>query len=91
MSDLGPLGLSLRVAALATLLIVAVGLPVAWVLARRHFPGKSLIAGLLVLPLVLPPTVLGYYLLQVLGRRRRSGTGWSRRSGSRWCSTGRAR
>ena len=50
-------------------MIVAVGLPAAWVLARRDFPGKALVAGLLVLPLVLPPTVLGYYLLQVLGRR----------------------
>src|SRR6185437_2852932 len=69
MSDLGPLGLSLRVAALATLLIVAVGLPAAWVLARRDFPGKSLAPGILILPLVLPPTVLGYFLLQMLGRR----------------------
>ena len=69
MSDLGPLGLSLRVSALATLLIVAVGTPVAWLLARRAFPGKALLGGVLVLPLVLPPTVLGYYLLQVLGRR----------------------
>jgi molybdate transport system permease protein len=69
MSDLGPLGLSLRVAALATMLIVTVGLPAAWVLARVNFPGKALVAGVLVLPLVLPPTVLGYYLLQILGRR----------------------
>ena len=69
MSDLGPLGLSLKVASLATGLIVAVGLPVAWVLARVSFRGKALVAGILVLPLVLPPTVLGYYLLQVLGRR----------------------
>src|SRR5689334_19775468 len=69
MTDLGPLWLSLRVAAFATALIVAVGLPVAWVLARVNFRGKALVAGILVLPLVLPPTVLGYYLLQVLGRR----------------------
>ena len=92
MNDLGPFWLSLRVAALATLLIVAVGLPAgagSW--RGRDFPGKGLVAGLLVLPLVLPPTVLGYYLLQVLGRRRCSGTGWSRRWGSRWSSTGRAR
>src|SRR5262249_27776784 len=69
MSELAPFLLSLRVAAMATLLIVAFGLPAAWVLARRDFPGKALIAGILILPLVLPPTVLGYYLLQVLGRR----------------------
>jgi molybdate transport system permease protein len=69
MTDLTPIWLSLRVAALATLLIVAFGLPVAWVLARRDFSGKALVAGILVLPLVLPPTVLGYYLLQILGRK----------------------
>ena len=91
MNDLGPFWLSLRVAALATVLIVAVGLPAAWVLARWRFPGKALVAGLLVLPLVLPPTVLGYYLLQILGRRAWSGTGWSRRWASRSSSTGRVR
>ncbi len=91
MNDLAPFWLSLRVAGLATVLIVAFGLPTAWVLARRDFPGKGLVAGLLILPLVLPPTVLGYYLLQVLGRRRRSGDGWRPRWGSPWYSTGRAR
>lgn len=69
MPVLGPFWLSLKVASLATGLIVAIGLPAAWILARRQFPGKSLLAGVLILPLVLPPTVLGYYLLQVLGRR----------------------
>ena len=67
--DLAPLWLSLRVASLATVAIVAPGLPLALLLARGRFPGKGLLAGVLVLPLVLPPTVLGYYLLQVLGRR----------------------
>ena len=69
MTELEPFWLSLRVASAATLLIVTVGLPAALVLARGQFTGKSLVAGLLVLPLVLPPTVLGFYLLQVLGRR----------------------
>jgi molybdate transport system permease protein len=69
MNELAPFWLSIRVAGLATLLIVAVGLPVALVLARLHFRGKGLVAGVLLLPLVLPPTVLGYYLLIVLGRR----------------------
>lgn len=67
--DLAPLWLSLRVASLATALIVALGVPIALVLARGRFPGKGLVSGILVLPLVLPPTVLGYYLLQILGRR----------------------
>jgi molybdate transport system permease protein len=69
MSDLGPFWLSLRVASVATLLIVALGMPLALLLARRGFPGKSLVAGILVLPLVLPPSVTGFYLLQLLGRR----------------------
>jgi molybdate transport system permease protein len=69
MIELGPLWLSVQVAATATVLIVAVGLPIAFLLARLRFPGKGLLAGVLVLPLVLPPTVLGYLLLQVLGRR----------------------
>jgi molybdate transport system permease protein len=69
MSELGPFWLSLRVATLATVIIVAVGLPVALFLARARFPGKPVLAGILALPLVLPPTVLGYYLLALLGRR----------------------
>ena len=69
MSDFGPFWLSLRVAALATVVIVAAGMPIALLLARARFPGKGLVAGILVLPLVLPPTVLGFYLLQIFGRR----------------------
>ena len=68
-ADLAPFWLSLRVALLATTLIVLVGVPTALILARARFPGKSLIAGLLVLPLVMPPTVLGYGLLLLLGRQ----------------------
>lgn len=74
-ADLGPLGLSLKVAACATLLVVALGLPISLALARSRFPGKGLLAGALVLPLVLPPTVLGYLLLQILGKRTWFG-GW---------------
>jgi molybdate transport system permease protein len=44
-------------------------MPLAFLLARTRFPGKSLFAGILILPLVLPPTVMGFYLLQLLGRR----------------------
>ena len=75
MADLAPLWLSLQVAAAATAVIVALGLPTAWALARLRFPGKGLVAGLLILPLVLPPTVLGYVLLLLLGRRTWLG-GW---------------
>ena len=68
-TELAPFWMSLRVAALATLLIVLVGTPLALWLGRARFPGKGLVAGFLTLPLVLPPTVLGFGLLNVLGRR----------------------
>src|SRR4051812_25574247 len=74
-TELAPFWMSLRVASLATLVIVAIGLPIALALARMRFPGKGFLAGLLVLPLVLPPTVLGYYLLELLGRQGPLG-GW---------------
>lgn len=67
--DLFPLWLSLRVATLATLLSILLGTLLAWLLARRAFPGQKLLAGLVTLPIVLPPTVLGYYLLGVIGRQ----------------------
>ena len=63
-----PLWLSLRVAALATLVSLALGLWIAHVLANRNFRGKELLDAVVTLPLVLPPTVLGYYLLVALGR-----------------------
>lgn len=78
-TDLTPLWLSTRVATLATLLVVALGTPTARVLARGRFPGRGLIAGVLTLPLVLPPTVVGYALLLLLGRRGLFG-GWLERS-----------
>jgi molybdate transport system permease protein len=66
--DWFPLWLSLRVAAISTALALTVGLWIAWMLANRQFRGKELIDAAVTLPLVLPPTVLGYYLLVVLGR-----------------------
>ena len=67
--DLFPLWLSLKVSVVATLLTVAGGLPLAWLLARKRFPGRDLCEALVVLPLVLPPTVLGYYLLVLISRQ----------------------
>lgn len=69
-----PMWLSLQVAGAATLLMLPIGIAVAWWLAHgRRFPGKGLIETLLMLPLVLPPTVVGYYLLLLLGRGTRVG------------------
>lgn len=67
--DLFPIWLSLRVALAASVLAFAAGIPLAWALARGRLPGKDLFGVLLLLPMVLPPTVLGYYLLLVIGRR----------------------
>jgi molybdate transport system permease protein len=66
--DWFPLWLSLRVAALSTAIALGIGLWLAWVLANREFRGKEILDAAVTLPLVLPPTVLGYYLLVLLGR-----------------------
>ncbi len=66
--ELDDVRISLQVAGLATLLCVVVGLPLSWALARYRFRGRDLVTALVTLPLVLPPTVVGYYLLRGLGR-----------------------
>ena len=66
--DWFPLWLSLRVAALATLFSLLIGVSLAYLLASRDFRGREALDAAATLPLVLPPTVLGYYLLVVLGR-----------------------
>ena len=66
--DWFPLWLSLRVAAISTAAALVAGLWLAWLLANRQFRGKEVLDAAITLPLVLPPTVLGYYLLVVLGR-----------------------
>jgi len=85
MSDeaLAALVLSVRVAVVATLLNAAIGIPLAYLLARRAFRGRAIVDLAVTLPLVLPPTVTGYYLIVLLGRRGWLGqplyaaTGWS--------------
>ena len=70
-----PLVLTLKVALIATLLALAAGGAIAFVLARYRFPGRELTDALCSLPLVMPPTVLGYYLIVLIGRRGWIG-GW---------------
>ena len=67
--NLAALRLSLQVAVAATALNALVGIPIAYLLARRRFWGKGLVDLVVTLPLVLPPTVVGYYLIVLLGRR----------------------
>src|ERR1700674_5332890 len=66
--DWFPLWLSLRVAFVSTAIAFAAGLWIAYLLANREFRGKEALDAAVTLPLVLPPTVLGYYLLVVVGR-----------------------
>ncbi len=60
--------LSLEVAGAATVLTGLVAMPLAFLISRRAFLGRSLVEGVLMMPLVLPPTVVGYLLLMVFGR-----------------------
>jgi molybdate transport system permease protein len=71
--DLSVLFLTLRVAALATAVILPLGIAAAWLLARGDWPGKGLAETLLSLPLVLPPTAVGLLLLELLRRRGPAG------------------
>ena len=66
--NVSPYILSLQVTALATVLLVIVGLPLAIFLAKVRFPGQIIISTMLNLPLVLPPSVVGFYLLLAFGR-----------------------
>jgi molybdate transport system permease protein len=66
--DWFPLWLSLRVAGISTIIAVIAGMGIAYVLANASFRGRDLLDAAVTLPLVLPPTVLGYYLLVLLGR-----------------------
>jgi molybdate transport system permease protein len=66
--------LSLKIAIVATIVALPFGIAVAWVLARKNFWGKTLLDGVVHLPLVLPPVVTGYLLLISFGRRGPIGT-----------------
>lgn len=62
-----PVRLTIELAAVTTLLLLLIGTPIAWWLARSSFRGREIIAAVVAMPLVLPPTVLGFYLLVALG------------------------
>lgn len=64
-----PLALTLKVAGWATFLNLLLGVGTGFLLARKRFPGRELLDAVLTLPMVMPPTVLGYYLLVLIGRR----------------------
>jgi len=66
-ADLSALLITLKLAGLTTLILLLIGTPLAWWLARSQWRGKPIIEAVVALPLVLPPTVLGFYLLILLG------------------------
>jgi molybdate transport system permease protein len=76
MIDRAALALSLELAALTTVALLALGLPIAWGLVSSRWRLKFLLEAVIALPLVLPPTVLGFYLLQGLGPRSAAGHAW---------------
>jgi molybdate transport system permease protein len=68
-TDWFPLFLSLKVATAATLIALVAGLALGWLFARTRLPGRSVLEPVFMLPLVLPPTVIGYAILMAAGRR----------------------
>jgi molybdate transport system permease protein len=80
--DWSPLLLSIEVAAAATILAAILGIALATLLATARFPGRDLLDVLVTAPMVMPPTVLGYYVLVALGRRSVIGRAWESVTGS---------
>lgn len=79
--DLGPLWLTLRLAAFTTVILLIIGTPIAWWLATTRSQIKSVIEAVTALPLVLPPTVLGFYLLVFLSPKSFIGGTWVEMTG----------
>ena|SRR5690242_3567954 len=88
--DWFPLWLSLEVAAVATALSLLLGIWLAWLLANKDFAGKDILDAITTLPLALPPTVLGYYLLVSIGRSSWIGRAWEALTGAPLVFTWRA-
>jgi len=76
MDDWSPLWLSLRVTLAATALASITGIALSYLLAKGRFRGRGLLEAVITVPIVLPPTVLGYYLLTTLGRTSPLGRLW---------------
>lgn len=80
--ELGPLWLSVQLGAVTTLLLLLIATPLAWWLATTRSPVKPVAQAVVALPLVLPPTVLGFYLLILLGPYGTIGSWWVQASGN---------
>ena len=80
--NLGPLWLSLKLAAITTLILLIIGTAIAWWLANTRSRAKPVVQSLVALPIVLPPTVMGFYLLILLGPYGAIGGWWVELTGS---------
>ena len=76
LSELGPLWLSVQLGAVTTALLLLIATPLAWWLATTRSPVKPVAQAIVALPIVLPPTVLGFYLLILLGPYGTIGSWW---------------
>jgi molybdate transport system permease protein len=74
--DLVALYLSIKLAAVSTIVLVIIAAPLSYSIVFHHIPGKSFLEALINLPIVLPPTVLGFYLLVVMGPKGSIGSVW---------------
>ncbi len=83
MIDWGAVGLSVRLAAATAAILVVLGLPLAWWLARTTAPWRPFVEAAIALPLILPPTVLGFYLLLAMGPSGPLGGLWAALGGGR--------
>ena len=82
MDLLAPVWLSIKLATVTTIILLLISTPVAWWLAHSRSKWAAIIEAIVALPLVLPPTVLGFYLLIVLGENGFLGNTWSQLTGS---------
>ncbi len=82
MVDLGPLWLTLKLAAAATLILLIIGAPLAWWLANTRSALKPVVEAVTALPIVLPPTVIGFYLLILMSPNSAIGGFWVNMTGT---------
>lgn len=82
LNDWFPFWMTLRVASIATAIATVLGIAIAYLLAKTKFRGRALVEAIVTLPIVIPPTVMGYFLLTALGVNSAFGRTWERLTGS---------
>jgi molybdate transport system permease protein len=82
LNDWFPLWMTLRVATFATAIATVLGIAIAYLLAKTKFRGRALVEAIVTLPIVIPPTVMGYFLLTALGANSAFGRAWEKLTGS---------